>query len=163
MEPTDTAKDAVVAQVVDDGIVEQPVGTVAEVAPVEAHGPFSSQAETIPAVAFGLVVVFVVTVCGVGWRLWTKKVTAAAELARLLAAQAHELAVLQAAVTTALLELRELRARLEKVEKVEKKAAAFGDNFDVNANAHVDEAQGNLSKLQRTILDRKTTLFPIKK
>jgi hypothetical protein len=109
--------------------------------------------------AFGLSILAVVAVGGAWLHLSTKK---------LLAAQTHELAVLQAAVAAALLELRELRARLEKVEKVEKvekKAAAFGDNFDVNANANAnaDEAQGNLSKLQRTILDRKTTLSPIKK
>ena len=111
--------------------------------------------------AFGLSVLAIVAVGGAWLHLSTKK---------LLAMQAHELAVkqleLQAAVAAALLELRELRARLEKLEKAEKaekKAAAFGDNFDANANANADEAQGNLSKLQRTILDRKTTLSPIKK
>jgi hypothetical protein len=117
--------------------------------------------------AFGLSILAVVAVGGVWLHLSTKK---------LLAMQAHELAVkqleLQAAVAAALLELRELRelrGRVEKLEKAEKseksekKAAAFGDNFDVSANAHADEAQGNLSKLQRTILDRKTTLSPIKK
>jgi hypothetical protein len=62
MEPTDTAKDAVVAQVVDDAvIVEQPT---AEVATVEAHGAFSSlydtQGGTITAIVFGLGVVVVV-------------------------------------------------------------------------------------------------------
>ena len=65
MEPTDTAKDAVVAQVVDDAvIVEQPTVTVAEVATVEASGVFSSlydtQLGTVTAIAFGLGVVVVV-------------------------------------------------------------------------------------------------------
>lgn len=111
--------------------------------------------------AFGLSVLAVVAVGGAWLHLSTKK---------LLAAQAHELAVkqleLQAAVAAALLELRELRGRVEKLEKAEKsekKAAAFGDNFDANANADADEAQGNLSKLERTIRDRKTTLSPLKK
>jgi hypothetical protein len=108
--------------------------------------------------AFGLSILAVVAVGGAWLHLSTKK---------LLAAQAHELAVkhleLQAAVAAALLELRELRGRVEKLEKAEKsekKAAAFGDNFDANADA---SAGGNLSKLERTILDRKTTLSPIKK
>ena len=65
MEPTDTAKDAIVAQVVDDAvIVEQPTVTVAEVATVEASGVFSSlydtQVGTITAISFGLGVVVVV-------------------------------------------------------------------------------------------------------
>jgi hypothetical protein len=65
MEPTDTAKDAVVAQVVDDAvIVEQPTVTVAEVATVEASGVFSSlydtQGGTVAAILFGLAVVVVV-------------------------------------------------------------------------------------------------------
>ena len=64
MEPTDTGKDAIVAQVVDDAvIVEQPT---AEVATVDASGAFSSlydtQAGTITAIAFGLAVVVVVQV-----------------------------------------------------------------------------------------------------
>jgi hypothetical protein len=64
-ETSDTTKDAVVAQVVDDAvIVEQPVVTVAEVATVEAHGAFSSlydtQGGTILAISFGLTVVVVV-------------------------------------------------------------------------------------------------------
>jgi type VI protein secretion system component VasK len=104
--------------------------------------------------AFGLSILAVVAVGGAWLHLSTKK---------LLAAQAHEFSVLQAAVTEALLELRELRARLEKAEKSEKKAAAFGDNFDANANADADEAQGNLSKLERTIRDRKAMFSPIKK
>lgn len=67
MEPTDTAKDAIVAQVVDDAvIVEQPTVTVAEVATVEASGVFSSlydtQLGTVTAIAFGLAVVVVVVV-----------------------------------------------------------------------------------------------------
>ena len=65
MEPTDTAKDAVVAQVVDDAVVvEHPTVTVAEVATVEASGAFSSlydtQGGTVTAIAFGLGVVVVV-------------------------------------------------------------------------------------------------------
>jgi len=64
MEPTDTGKDAIVAQVVDDAvIVEQPT---AEVATVEAHGAFSplydTQVGTIVAIAFGLAVVVLVQV-----------------------------------------------------------------------------------------------------
>ena len=64
MEPLDTGKDAIVAQVVDDTvIVEQPT---AEVATVDASGAFSSlydtQGGTITAIAFGLAVVVVVQV-----------------------------------------------------------------------------------------------------
>jgi hypothetical protein len=62
MEPTDTGKDAIVAQVVDDAvIVEQPT---AEVATVDASGAFSSlydtQVGTITAITFGIAVVVVV-------------------------------------------------------------------------------------------------------
>lgn len=130
---------------------------------------FTVNLETILLV-FGPFVLTLFAAGGVLWRLWMKK---------LQAEQAHELAMKQldlqappylAEVDAKLLKLAEdlsaLRGRLEKsekAEKAEKKAAAFGDNFDANANADADEAPGNLSKLKRTIRDRKTTLSPIKK
>lgn len=100
--------------------------------------------------AFGSSLVTVFAAGGVLWRLWTKK---------LQAEQAHELSMkqldlqvppylgeLDAKISALSGDLSELRARLEKAEKT---AAAFGDNFDVA------QAQGNLTKLERTMRDRK--------
>lgn len=169
---TDAAKDAVVAQVVDDGVKAHEVQAAAP-SPITGSDVTAIAGEN-PLLAFGLALLAVFAAGGAGWKLWTKKSEASAELAKLQAEQAHELAmkqldlqaqaavpatqpppcqVKQAEVDAKLSalsnELSELRVRLEKSEK---KAAAFGDNFDA------DEVKDNLTKLERTVRDMKAKM-----
>lgn len=170
-ETSDTLKDAVVAQVTDDGVKAHEVQTAAP--PPITSSDVAVIAGENPLLAFGLALLAVFAAGGAGWKLWTKKSEASAELAKLQAEQAHELAMkhldLQAQVvpTTQPLpcqvkqaevdaklsalsnELSDLRARLEKSEK---KAAAFGDNFDA------DEVKDNLTKLERTVRDMRAKM-----
>lgn len=168
---TETSKDAVVAQVVDDGVKAHEVQE-APVAPPVSSTDVMAVAGDNPLLAFGLALLAVFAGGGAGWKLWTKKTETAAELAKLQAEQAHELAMKQLEVQTSVptvqpppcqvkqveveaklsalsSEVAELRARLEKAEK---KTAAFGDNFDA------DEVKDNLTKLERTVRDMKAKM-----
>ena len=168
---TDVTKDAVVAQVVDDGVKAHEVQEAPAASPI-AGSDVAAIAGSNPLLAFGLALLAVFATGGAGWKLWTKKTEAAAELAKLQAEQAHELAMKQLELQTTApttqpppcqvkqaevdaklsalsSELSELRVRLEKAEK---KAASFGDNFDA------DEVKDNLSKLERTVRDMKSKM-----
>jgi hypothetical protein len=171
-ETSDPTKDAVVAQVVDDGVKAHEV-QAASPSPITGSDVTAVAGEN-PLLAFGLALLAVFAAGGAGWKLWTKKSEASAELAKLQAEQAHELAMKQldlqaqaavpatqpppcqvkqaevdAKLSTLSNELSELRVRLEKSEK---KAAAFGDNFDA------DEVKDNLTKLERTVRDMKAKM-----
>lgn len=170
---TDATKDAVVAQVVDDGAKAHEVQEAPAASPI-AGSDVTAVAGENPLLAFGLALLAVFAAGGAGWKLWTKKSEASAELAKLQAEQAHELAMKQldlqaqaavpatqpppcqvkqaevdAKLSALSSELSELRVRLEKSEK---KAAAFGDNFDA------DEVKDNLTKLERTVRDMKAKM-----
>lgn len=171
MEPTPTppvleevsatqAKDAVVAQVVDDAatsheaVVEQP-----------AAPPFDPMAvaQENPMLAFALAALAVVG-GGAGFKLWTKmseqrhetrmkELELEAQKAGLNGTQPPPCQAKQietdAKLASLSSELSELRVRLEKAEK---KSAAFGDNFDA------DEVKNNLTKLERTVRDMKAKM-----